>query len=319
MKGIHYVWHYLRGKRNGKAANCLERDALSDPFLYEAIEGMSAVDADHEKILDGLNRRLQERTKPKNGKILYRWGVAASFLLLAGLAVWLASVPEVEMTDQLAVVQVVDSIFETESLVASVSVSAVADSGSGNSRVKESPGFATFQSPSIPDSQVVVGEGEYGDFEIEEDAFPKQAVVKDLSGTSKVAGRSGRSVDTVREKGTAEGMSNDKLVSARIHVASKKSLRVRGGQVWQQRFESYVTDSLRYPEEARKAKVQGDVQLSIRLNKRGHPVRIKVIKELSPACDREAMRLVEFYDGVLGEGKNQRIELTVSFRLKQAD
>ena len=36
MKRIDDIKEYLHGNRKGKAANRMEREALSDPFLFEA-------------------------------------------------------------------------------------------------------------------------------------------------------------------------------------------------------------------------------------------------------------------------------------------
>lgn len=40
MKDTGRLLEYLRGDRRGKTANRLEREVLSDPFLYEALEGL---------------------------------------------------------------------------------------------------------------------------------------------------------------------------------------------------------------------------------------------------------------------------------------
>ena len=38
---------YIRGRRRGKAARDLEKEALNDPFLNDAIDGYDAVPGDH--------------------------------------------------------------------------------------------------------------------------------------------------------------------------------------------------------------------------------------------------------------------------------
>ena len=40
---------------------------------------------------------------------------------------------------------------------------------------------------------------------------------------------------------------------------------------------------LRYPEDARLEKLQGEIQLTVRLNRKGLPARIKLIQRLSPS------------------------------------
>ena len=46
MKRIDDIKEYLHGNRKGKAANRMEREALSDPFLYEALEGLTSTPGD---------------------------------------------------------------------------------------------------------------------------------------------------------------------------------------------------------------------------------------------------------------------------------
>ena len=55
------IWEYLQGERTGKRANRFEREMLSDPFLYEAVEGLTTVKADHEKIVQQLQKRMKKR------------------------------------------------------------------------------------------------------------------------------------------------------------------------------------------------------------------------------------------------------------------
>lgn len=83
---------------------------------------------------------------------------------------------------------------------------------------------------------------------------------------------------------------------------------------WMKEFNRYVADSLRYPEDARLEKLQGEVQLTVRLNRKGLPARIKLIQRLSPSCNREAIRLVEEYPGKW-ENTEKEILLTIPFKL----
>lgn len=74
---------YLRGNRKGRTANRLERDALSDPFLFEALEGLTTTPGDPIDGLIRLERQLDERarsSRKKNRGWLY---IAASILVVA--------------------------------------------------------------------------------------------------------------------------------------------------------------------------------------------------------------------------------------------
>ncbi len=73
---------YLRGNRKGISANRLEREALSDPFLFEALEGLTATPGDPMDGLIRLERQLEERARQSRKK---KWGwlyVVASLLVL---------------------------------------------------------------------------------------------------------------------------------------------------------------------------------------------------------------------------------------------
>ena len=63
------IWEYLQGERTGKRANRFEREMLSDPFLYEAVEGLTTVKADHEKIVQQLQKRMKKREGNKTVRL----------------------------------------------------------------------------------------------------------------------------------------------------------------------------------------------------------------------------------------------------------
>lgn len=74
---------YLRGNRKGRTANRLERDALSDPFLFEALEGLTTTPGDPIDGLIRLERNLDERARSSRKKKRGWLYVAASILVVA--------------------------------------------------------------------------------------------------------------------------------------------------------------------------------------------------------------------------------------------
>jgi len=77
---------YIQGNRSGKEANRLEREAMNDPFLQEALEGFDAVAGEHVLIIERLEKKY---TRPVHRtRSLYYWSVAASFLLLVGISAY---------------------------------------------------------------------------------------------------------------------------------------------------------------------------------------------------------------------------------------
>lgn len=74
---------YIQGKRNGKEANRLERQAMSDPFLDDAIEGFDAVGGDHIPVIERLEAEVLPAGNHRRRGMAY-WAAAASILLLIG-------------------------------------------------------------------------------------------------------------------------------------------------------------------------------------------------------------------------------------------
>ena len=78
------LWNYIKGSRKGKEANRIERDAMKDPFLADALEGFDLVHENHIKNIEQLRKQVRIKTtgkKPTNFRI---WGVAAAILITAG-------------------------------------------------------------------------------------------------------------------------------------------------------------------------------------------------------------------------------------------
>ena len=73
---------YIQGDRKGKDANRIERDALKDPFLYEALEGFDAVEGDHAKRIEELQGMITRKAAAPVRRPWLRWSAAASVLLL---------------------------------------------------------------------------------------------------------------------------------------------------------------------------------------------------------------------------------------------
>ncbi len=56
---------YIRGNRKGKEAHRLEKEAMRDPFLADALEGFDSVEDDHLARLATLQKRLGNHSTRK--------------------------------------------------------------------------------------------------------------------------------------------------------------------------------------------------------------------------------------------------------------
>src|SRR5690348_15553752 len=85
------IERYLKGKMSAKEMHDIEKAALQDPFLADAIEGYSnASFEDSKKYLNETNASLQtqkEKTKvvPLQAKNFYWWRIAAIIILVVGV------------------------------------------------------------------------------------------------------------------------------------------------------------------------------------------------------------------------------------------
>lgn len=87
---IVQIRKYLNGELNTHAMHALERRALDDPFLADALEGFEHASAGQKDNLAELTDRLHQRAEKKTRKII-PWiplSAAASITIVVGAAIW---------------------------------------------------------------------------------------------------------------------------------------------------------------------------------------------------------------------------------------
>jgi len=78
------------------------------------------------------------------------------------------------------------------------------------------------------------------------------------------------------------------------------------------KFDDYVINNLKMPEELKTKTISGEVQLSFDVDKDGQPVNITVVKSLCEKCDEEAIRLLK--EGPKWKKKkNKKGKITIKF------
>lgn len=87
------IRRYLAGELDNKAMHALERQALDDPFLAEALEGFEQHAPDQRVHLADLSKRLDQRVQPAKRKVIpmyIRWAAAAAVCFVVGSSIiWL--------------------------------------------------------------------------------------------------------------------------------------------------------------------------------------------------------------------------------------
>lgn len=54
---------YIKGQRKGKDAHRIEKDSMTDPFLYEAIEGFDSIKDDHLERINSIKKRINANSE----------------------------------------------------------------------------------------------------------------------------------------------------------------------------------------------------------------------------------------------------------------
>ena len=88
----------------------------------------------------------------------------------------------------------------------------------------------------------------------------------------------------------------------------------------EQKISQFINFNLHYPREARSKKIEGDVVVSMIIEKEGCITTIEIMKSLGYGCDEEAMRIVKMMPPwkpgrVRGEAERVRYPIRVSFKL----
>lgn len=81
----------------------------------------------------------------------------------------------------------------------------------------------------------------------------------------------------------------------------------------------FIAEQLKYPEEALKNKIEGEVHVRYAINHKGKVISCDIISGLGFGCDEEAARLVKLFEFEVGKNRNLRVQffknLTIHFRL----
>ncbi len=75
-------------------------------------------------------------------------------------------------------------------------------------------------------------------------------------------------------------------------------------------MKEFVAKNLKYPEEAKTAKVEGKVIVAYDVNDNGKVFNTRIIKGLGYGCDEEAIRIISLFP--FGKVRNRRMRVKVS-------
>lgn len=265
---------YLEGRLNHEEMHRLEKQALSDPFLWEALEGYEYT-ADPGIQLSILQRQLQERIVhlQENKKIYdFTWqrlSVAASASVLfitAGILFWM----NINRPGTIAERQVEVSLIHQDSVKNEIQAYA----NRPVIREKKYPGASDQTRTSVY-------------------ALPSNSNAgPELNNPSKEA--------STEITSTGKNSQNDQVRIQKQGAVSKvRTLPVVIGDFEQavqpepgwDIYRKYMEENIVRPEG--NSNLGGSVLLSFELNERGKPVKFRILKSLTKVHDEEAIRLIK--------------------------
>lgn len=96
---------YIQGFRKGKEAHRIEKEAMQDPFLADAIEGFDQVQGNHIQEIEKLRKKITIRTQSKRSYYIRNWSIAASILFCIGIGGYFLvkenELPEILYTEEI--------------------------------------------------------------------------------------------------------------------------------------------------------------------------------------------------------------------------
>ncbi len=265
---------YLEGKLDHEEMHRLEKQALTDPFLWEALEGYTHTSNPGTE-LSILQRQLHERiVHLQENKMVFdftwqRLSVAASASVLfitAGILFWMNVNRSGPLTEKQVQVALIDRDSLKNEIQGAHSRPVI--------REKEYPvssdetRIAAYKSPSGANN------------ESELNSSPSSSGTEIASGGTSIAATKLR----IQEQGS---VSRSLASSEGINAPEQAVQPVPGWDI----YRKYLEDNIRKP--ANDPNISGSVLLSFEIDGKGKAVNFHILKGLTEACDAEAIRLVK--------------------------
>lgn len=265
---------YLEGKLDHEEMHRLEKQALNDPFLWEALEGYTHTSNPGTE-LSILQRQLHERIVhlQENKKVFdFTWqrlSVAASASVLfitAGILFWM----NVNRSGALTEKQVQVALIDRDSL---------------KTEINGSSSTAVIREKKYPVSS---DETRITAYQSHSDANNESEVNNSSSKEESRISSARTSIPATKLRIQEQRSVSRSIASSEGINASEQAVQpVPGWDI----YRKYLEDNIRKP--ATDPNISGSVLLSFELDDNGKPVNLHILKGLTEACDAEAIRLIK--------------------------
>ena len=327
----HDIERYHRGDMSAAEMHALEKAALDDPMLADALDGYLLTPtpaADLEVLQERLQQRLEQKKEQR--KVFFfspQWMKIAALFILIAVAGWLVFQTfvdkghdiasfEADETKRLERSTSADSIVTAQTAppaVFSDSLQQGEEVVASNRSRKSGASVSTTPTSAAPQTMMsdVAKEKQTETTPANEAAASDVALLNSpaLANTSRAAPDTGRHAEMAQQRAGEPGEATAKIrmQSPRAKAAVPEAAGPEGG--WPA-FEKYLADNRKPAETIRQNKVATqEVTLAFDIDKNGRPANIVVTKSLCEKCSEEAIRLLK--EGPKWKGEKATVNIAI--------
>lgn len=272
------MMQYIQGQRKGKEAHRLEKEAMIDPFLSDALDGYQAVEGSHVESIEAMRRRISRRTRSRRDSIT-KWSVAASLLICLGFGSYFWLNKETGLPEQ------AQSMAVTEEKAIPLEQAPPAVAPKAAAPIASAPAAAPAASAPVAAAPT---------------AAPVAVPVEILSIVEDAAPIADTAAESIAEIKIAP-----RALTRSAHIHTSRPV------IGEEAFREYLKKELVHPQDSVCKGITGTVLIEFHINEQGRPVNLTVKQSLCESADKEALRLIE--QGPDWEGDTGAVTVPVVF------
>ena len=274
---------YIQGKRYGEEAHRLEKEALGDPFMQDAIDGYDRVNDRPSYHLKRLEKRLTKRTK-RTFYLLRFLGIVAAILIIICLSILFFLNSRVNVLRDTAFLEIhtdgVISNYKTDS-VQYAKDSVIQTNQSAYNRIVQPEKTEKLKANGevAQDVQNNMPEEEPGQYTLSNEET--QALLLDGNKSEEIS----KPADNPAQSQTQI----ERIQTQAQQIQTQTPKPEKGSKA----YDDYIAQNRRQLSDANLDNQHGKVILMFHVNKQGRPIEVAILRSLCPAADKEAVRLLQ--------------------------
>lgn len=324
---------YIKGVRKGKEAHRIEKEAMRDPFLFDALEGYDGVKGTPIERIERMKKQISARTQRKQ-RVVRNWSMAASLLigLLVGTyflwpeqpnvpqEVAIATTKTPHFEEEVKVVPPADRKEDRKEAIARSKEQTLLSEKQSIPEVKQTPQPDRVSASKVMAIAPSAGSVVRGKIISSPDGEPligvnvrvkgtNQKTITNIDGEFELTDPIGNDLEIAyigMESITIPPDTSSTMLIAMnqdqtrmdevvvVAMGTKKSpTKPPKPAMGMKAYKKYLKKNLIRPADGECSKLKGKVEVSFGVDSQGRPVEVEIKKGLCTAADEEAMRLVK--------------------------